>query len=174
MADHDRKAMAIVQAKLNRARAEQELLTLELSRAEVRAPQAGYVIGDALTKATGAPINRGDALVQIAPNAGHEVHLLVDEADVTDVKAGLMGRIALKSSPGEALNIVVEAIRPIAENEDGATRFRVVADIDSENTVILPGQTGVAHIVSEKRSALRVVTWRISRWISERVWVLFG
>ena len=174
MADHDRKAMAIVQAKLNRARAEQELLTLELSRAEVRAPQAGYVIGDALTKATGAPINRGDALVQIAPTTGHEVHLLVDEADVTDVKAGLMGRIALKSSPGEALNIVVDAIRPIAENEDGATRFRVVADIDSENTVILPGQTGVAHIVSEKRSALRVVTWRISRWISERVWMLFG
>ena len=174
MADHDRKAMAIVQAKLDRARAEQELLILELSRAEVRAPHAGYVLGEALTKATGAPINRGDTLVQIAPTAGHEVHLLVDEADVIDVKAGMTGQIALKSSPSDALNIIVDTIRPIAESADGATRFRVVANVDVDNSAVLPGQTGVAHIVSEKRSALRVVTWRISRWFSERIWVLFG
>jgi len=174
MADHDRKAMAIVQAKLDRARAEQELAELELSRAEVRAPHAGYVLGEALTKATGAPISRGDALVQIAPTTGHEVHLLVNESDVAGVATGALGQIALKSSPGDELDIVVDAIRPIAESADGATRFRVVATIDAEGGTILPGQTGVAHIVMEKRSALKVMTWRISRWFSERFWVLFG
>lgn len=174
MADYDRKAMAIVQAKLDKARAEQELAELELSRAEIRAPIAGYVVGDALTKATGAPVGRGDSLVQIAPTTGHEVHLLVDEADVADVKTGLSGQIALKSSPGDPLDIVLGAIRPIAESSDGATQFRVVASVTDDKTLILPGQTGVAHIVSEKRSALKVMTWRMNRWFSERFWMLFG
>jgi len=174
MADHDRKAMAVVQAKLSRARAELELAELELARAEVRAPHGGYVIGEGLSKAAGAPISRGDTLLQIAPSTGHEVHLLVEEADVAEVLTGSIGEIALKSSPGERLGFVVDEIRPIAESQDGFTRFRVVASVDASDRVIRPGQTGVAHITAEKRSALRVITWRISRWLSERWWVWFG
>jgi len=174
MADHDRKAMAVVQAKLDRARAELDLAELELARAEIRAPHGGYVIGEALSKAAGAPITRGDALLQIAPSNGHEVHLLVDEADINEVLAGSRGEIALKSSPGEPLKFEVDEVRPIAESADGQTRFRVVATVDKANNALRPGQTGVAHIASEKRSALKVLTWRISRWMTERWWVWFG
>ena len=174
MADHDRKAMAVAQAKLDRARAESELAQLELSRTEMRAPMAGYVMGDALSKADGAPVERGDALIQIAPITGHEVHLLVDEADIADVRAGSVGEIALKSSPGEPMTFSVDSIRPIAESAEGSTRFRVIASVEQPPESLRPGQTGFAHIATEQRSALRVMTWRISRWVTERMWILFG
>jgi len=174
MADHDRKAMAITQASLDSARAELSLAEIELERAEIRAPSAGFVLGDVISQASGAPINRGDALLEIAPASGHEVHLFVDEADVHAVHLGRGGELALKSSPSESIRFTVTEIRPIAESSNGKTRFRVVASPVENTQLILPGQTGIAHIEAEKHSALHVMSKRVTRWFSERWWVLFG
>jgi len=174
MADHDRKAMAVAQAKLDRARAELALAELELTRAEVRAPHDGYVLGQALSKAQGAPVTRGDALLQIAPAGDYEVHLLVDESEVAAVGPGSTGELALKSAPGRALPFEVDSVRPIAESADGQTRFRAIARVETQGSPLRPGQTGLAHIQAEKHSVLRVLTWRISRWASEQWWAWFG
>jgi len=174
MADHDRKEMAIVQAKLNRARAELSLAELELDRAEVRAPHSGYVMGEALAKATGAPITRGEALLEIAPAIGHEVHLMVDESDVSSVEPGSEGALTLKAAPGQSLDFVVDEIRPIAESSEGSTRFRVIATVTDPTQTLLPGQTGLAHIAADKRSVLSVLTWRLSNWMRTHWWAWFG
>ena len=131
MASHDRRETAVARARLERARALRALVEGRLERSELTAPIAGLVIGADPFEATGAPVERGDVLFEIAPADDYEVHLLVDEADVREVAAGRRGALALKARPGDALGFTVRSVHPVAESEGGATRFRARASLDA-------------------------------------------
>lgn len=191
MAEHDRKAMAITQAALSRARAEHGLLLQQQSRAELRAPDNGIVLSDALDHAIGAPVTRGATLLQLAPQTGHEVHLLVDEAYIGLITPGRQGALTLRSAPGETIAFKVRAIHPIAEASSGSTRFRVTADLDSleggqSQTIatvdnktdviakLRPGQTGIARIDAGRTILIDRLTRDLVNWARQRWWALFG
>jgi len=129
MASHDRKATAVARARLSRERTLRELVERRLERSDLRAPIAGVVVSSDPADRAGAPVTRGDTLFEIAPASGYEVHLLVDERDIRDVRAGQQGKLALRARPGEALPLDVQAIHPVAESADGASRFRVRAEL---------------------------------------------
>ena len=67
MAAYDRKAMAVAQARQGQARAQLELIDKQIARASIRAPSDGIVVAGDLTQALGAPVERGEMLLELAP-----------------------------------------------------------------------------------------------------------
>ncbi len=174
MAAHDRKAMAVAQAELSRARAERDLIQRQIERATIRSAIDGYVVSDVLNQAVGTPVARGDVLLELAPAAGKEIHVLVHEHDIADVKLEQQGELSLRANPGQAMPFKVTRIHPVAEAGDGVSRFRVTASLDAEPGELRPGQTGLARLSIGTDSALSVATNGFSRWFKQQWWAWFG
>ena len=173
MASHDRQATAVARAVLTRERALRQLTVRRLERSELRAPIAGLVISGDPGDAMGSPIARGETLFEIAPAEGYEVHLLVDEEDVHDVHAGQRGTLGLRTRPGEALGLVVEAVHPVAESGDGASRFRVRAQLtEASDETLKPGQSGVARLQAGRDSLAAKLLRPVRRRLVELRWRL--
>ena len=174
MASHDRKEMAVVQARSNQAQAQLDLIERKLQRARVLSPSAGLVVTGDLSQSLGAPVERGQILFEIAPSEGYEVHLFVDEVDVAYLGIGQSGRLSLQANPGKAIPFEVEAIHPIAQPMDGANRFRVKARLTSNPDGLRPGQTGVGKVDIGEARLLWVWTHRFVEWTRRQAWEWLG
>ena len=173
MASHDRQATAVARAVLERERALRLLAERRLERSELRAPIAGLVISGDPGGATGTPVARGETLFEIAPAEGYEVHLLVDEKDVHDVHEGQRGTLGLRTRPDEALGLIVQAIHPVAESGDGASRFRVRARLaEAPGETLRPGQSGVARLEAGRLGLAAKLLRPVRRRLAELRWRL--
>ena len=175
MASHDRQASAIARARVEQERAQRALVEHRLERGELRAPVGGLIASGDPLDAVGAPVARGDALFEIVPDDGYEVHLLVDAADVRDVREGQRGELALEARPGEPLELVVRTIHPVAESGAGANRFRVRADlVAGDGLALRPGESGSARLPVGSTSALGRLLRPLRLRLAELRWRLFG
>ena len=170
MAEHDRKDMAIAQAQLEQARAQVALVQQQIDRAELRAPTDGVVVSGDLSQSTGAPVERGTQLLELAPTDGYKVHLLVDEVDISYVAIDQTGQLALTADPGNPLAFQIVAIHPIANSNDGKNRFQVEAKFDQNGRTLRPGQTGVGRLNVGQASLLWTWTHRFTQWFRQRWW----
>jgi len=174
MASHDRQASAVARARVEQERAQRALVDHRLARSELRAPVGGLIASGDPLEIVGAPITRGERLFEIVPDDGYEVHLLVDAADIRDVREGQGGELALQSRPGESLPLIVKTIHPVAESGGGGNRFRVRAELtDIDGDLLRPGETGSARLpvgrttligrfVEPLRKRLSALYWRYS------------
>ena len=174
MADQDAESTGIARARLAQARAQRAGLEQQLKRTDLVSPIEGLVIASDVTRANGTAVSRGEALFEIAPDTGFEVHVLVNEADVYDVHIGQRGLISLRATPGERLPIEVVSIHPVAEAKDGNNRFRVKANLVEPDSRLRPGQSGVVRLDAGRASILGVITRRLNRRLSELWWRWIG
>ena len=172
MANHDRKEMAVTNARQSQARAQLELIDRQIARAQVVAPTSGIVLSGDLSQALGAPVERGDTLLEIASEEGYEVHLLVDERDIPMVAVEQTGTLALKSNPGDEHAFTVKSVHPIAHSAGGRNLFRVKASLSEEPVGLRPGQTGVGKIEVGQTSLLWSWTRRFVSWLRLTLWEL--
>ncbi len=174
MANHDRKAMALANARLDQATAQYELIHQKINRSSLLSPTEGTVVSGDLSQSLGAPVERGETLFVIAPSAGYKAKLMVAESEVGYINKGQPGHLTLKSNPGTALAITVNKIHPMAEAANGSNRFRVEATLDQNNDDIRPGQTGVGKLYAEEKNLLWVITHRFTQWLRLHLWEWFG
>ena len=178
MASHDRNKMAVIQAKSMQAQAQLELVQAQLDRGRIMSPTNGMVVKGDLNQSLGAPVERGEALFEITPTHGHEVHLFVDEVDIPYIKIGQSGALSLKSNPNQAIEFNVRSIHPIAQPEDGANHFRVEATLDEtlDETPrdIRPGQTGIGKLDVGQARLLWVWSHRFVEWCEQKIWEWSG
>ncbi len=174
MASGDRRKMAMLKADANKFRAQLTLLDTKLSRSTVRAPVAGVIVSGDLSQMVGAPVKRGETLVELAPPEGYEVHLMVDEKDVSRVSPGDQGRLSLKALPGNPIQFTVSAIHPVGQPENGMNRFRVEASLIQPDAALRPGQTGIGKIEVGSASLLWNWTHEFGDWFRQKRWEWFG
>lgn len=171
MASYDRQATAVARARLERERASRALIDQRLGRVELRAPISGLVISGNPTDAVGAPIARGDALLEIARAEGYEVHLMVHERDIRELSEGQRGTLRLRSRPGDALALVVHAIHPVAESIDGASRFRVRANLEvPPGASPRPGESGIARMDTGRTNVFNLIARPVAQRLAELWW----
>ena len=99
MAKRDRALARIVSAQLEQSQAQLSLIEEHLARTEVTAPFDGVLVSGDLTQMLGAPLERGQAMFEIAPLDEYRVVLQVDEHRVADVRVGQRGELVLSSNP---------------------------------------------------------------------------
>jgi len=174
LAQSDRAQFAMAQAKADEAQAQLDLTRSQLERARVVAPIDGVVISGDLSQASGAPVQRGQVLLTVAPREGHRLIVDVDERDIAAVRSGQRGQLALAAAPDQRLAFTVQRVMPVAAAKQGRNTFEIEARLDTPNANGLrPGLLGVAKIDVGGRSlwtiatrplidALRLAWWRWS------------
>lgn len=172
LARADRTQLVIHHAKAAEAQAQLTLVEHQLQRARIRAPFDGVVIKGDLSQSLGAPVQRGEVLMTLAPDERFRVIIEVDERDIARVRPGQRGRLALAAAPGETLGFHVSRILPVAVASDGRNFFEVEAVFDDEGNSLRPGLRGVAKIGVGEHSLLWIATHRVVEWLHLALWSL--
>lgn len=171
----DRTQMVAFQAKAAEAQALLSLVETQIQRARIEAPFDGIVIRGDLSQNLGAPVQRGDVLMLLAPNDSFRLILEVDEADIGAVRIGQPGQLALAAQPGRTLRFVTRRIVPVASTAEGRNYFEVEAAFDEALPELRPGLSGIGKVEAGWRPIgwllvhravdwLRLAWWKVTPW----------
>lgn len=171
----DRAQMVTQQAKAAEAQALLALVETQLQRARVEAPFDGIVIKGDLSQNLGAPVQRGEVLMVLAPNDSFRLILEVDEADISAVKPGQSGQLALAAQPDRTLRFTTRRIVPVAATGEGRNFFEVEAALEEALPQLRPGLSGVGKVDAGWRPLgwllahraidwLRLAWWKVTPW----------
>ncbi|MCG2593781.1 HlyD family efflux transporter periplasmic adaptor subunit [Ramlibacter sp. XY19] len=171
----DRAQMVAFQAKAAEAQALLSLVETQLQRARIEAPFDGIVIKGDLSQTLGAPVQRGEVLMVLAPNDSFRLILEVDEADVGAIRPGQRGELALAAQPDRTLAFTTRRIVPVAATAEGRNFFEVEAALQEALPQLRPGLSGVAKVDAGWRPLgwllahrgidwLRLAWWKVTPW----------
>ncbi|HEY0824311.1 MAG TPA: HlyD family efflux transporter periplasmic adaptor subunit, partial [Ramlibacter sp.] len=171
----DRSQMVTFQARAAETQAMLSLVESQLQRARIEAPFDGIVIKGDLTQNLGAPVQRGEVLMVLAPNDSFRLILEVDESDVGAIHAGQKGALALAARPDRKLPFVTRRIVPVASTGEGRNYFEVEAALEPGIPQLRPGLSGVAKVDAGWRPigwllAHRAVDWLRLAWWKATPW----
>jgi multidrug resistance efflux pump len=172
LARYDRSLMVASQAKAAEAGAMLALADSQLQRARVVAPFDGIVIKGDLTQTLGAPVQRGEVLMVLAPHEGYRLILEVDETDIRTLAPGQRGELVLSAQPGTVLPFIVRRIVPVATVAEGRNYFEVEAQLQAQANALRPGLSGVAKVEAGTRSVAGLLTYRAWNWLRVAWWRL--
>jgi multidrug resistance efflux pump len=170
LARADRGQFVVSQGKANEARAQLELINQQLARTRLLAPIDGVVIKGDLSQTLGAPVQRGDVLMTLAPAERFRLIIQVDERDVSDIKVGQTGQLALAALPRDTLDFVVERVTPVASVHDGRNTFEVEARLNKNNPLLRPGLEGIAKVETGKQSLAWIWSHRVVDFLRLKLW----
>jgi multidrug resistance efflux pump len=171
----DRTQMVTFQSKAAEAQAMLSLVEAQLQRARIEAPFDGIVIKGDLSQHLGAPVQRGEVLMVLAPNDSFRLILEVDEADIGAIRPGQRGELALAAQPDQTLAFLTRRVVPVATAADGRNYFEVEASLQQSLPQLRPGLSGVAKVQAGSRPVgwllahralawLRLAWWKVSPW----------
>lgn len=172
LAERDWAQSRIAGAQLAQAQAQLDLVETQLQRTKLHAPLDGIVVAGDLQQSLGAPVQRGQVLLEIAPLEGYRVILKVDERRIAGITAGQTGTLVLTASPATPLPVRIESVTPVAEVEDGHNRFKVEAQLLETPDWLRPGMSGVAKIAVADRPIGWIMTHDLIEWLRLSQWKL--
>lgn len=170
LARGERTQYVVAQGKAAEAQAQLQLVEQQLARGRIRAPFAGIVIKGDLSQMLGAPVQRGDVLLTVAPAQGFRLIVEVDERDIANVRVGAAGHAALAASPGEPLRFQVVRVTPVATSKEGRNFYEVEARPADTAAALRPGLQGVAKIIAADRPLAWIWGHRLYDWARLAVW----
>ena len=171
-AKHDRGQMQVLQAQLEQAEAQMQLLDEQVRRARIVAPFDGLVVSGDLSQSVGGAVKKGDTLFELTPLKGYRVVVQVDETEIDSVQAGQKGTLLLGAIAGESFPINVTMVTPVAHAKDGRNAFRVEAALEGPTERLRPGMEGVAKIETGSRNLVWIWTHRFTHWARLKLWSL--
>jgi RND family efflux transporter MFP subunit len=146
----DLAKVAQYDAESRRAEATIELLESHLARAVIASPVDGVVGRGDLEQFIRARVEPNQPLFEIITDRNVTV-AYVDERDIQRVSVGQKGRFVSKALPGEALDVNVARITPVAEPHEGANAYQVELTLGEHGDAstlgsLRPGMTGTVKL----------------------------
>lgn len=171
-ARNDRTAMVVSRSRAAEAQALLSLAETQLARSQLVAPFDGVVIKGDLTQNLGAPVQKGEVLMVLAPSDSFRLVVEVDEADIGSVRAGQRGQLALAARPEQPLHFTTRRIVPLATAADGRNYFEVEGALDERLSDLRPGLSGIAKIEVGHRSLAWLLFHRAAAWFRLALWTV--
>jgi multidrug resistance efflux pump len=169
VAKYDRAQAAVIEAQIDQAAAELELIETKLQRARLEAPFAGLLVSGDLSQRLGGSVEKGEVLFEVTPLDAYRVILEVDERWINDVRVGQQGSLALSAQPEKRYAFTISKITPIAVAENGRNFFRVEARLATIDNSLRPGMEGVGKISVDRRRLISIWTRELIEWL--RLWL---
>ena len=122
-----------------------DLISDRLENLEVTSPIAGVVVSGDLDRFVGAPLERGQTLMEVAPMDKLAIEIEIPEYEVGYISEGAMTRVKIGAIGGKSIRLpLISELYPRAELRDEQNVF--VGRIDIENTggLLKPGMLGDA------------------------------
>ena len=170
MAQHDRAESRIINARRKQAEAQVALLEQQIEHTRITAPFDGLVVSGDLSQSLGAPVGRGDVLMEVAPLEKYRVVLAVEEGDISYVKEGQHGELALASIPGTVFPFVVEKITPVSTAAEGRNTFRVEGRLTGGSEALRPGMEGAGKVDVGQRKLIWIWSHKLTNWLLLKAW----
>ncbi|MFC5500130.1 efflux RND transporter periplasmic adaptor subunit [Caenimonas terrae] len=171
-ARNDRTQMVVSQSKAAETQALLTLAETQIDRTKLQAPFDGIVIKGDLSQTLGAPVQRGEVLMVLAPNDSFRLILEVDETDIAAIRPGQRGQLALAAQPERPLAFTTRRIVPVATAADGRNYFEVEAAPDQAQANLRPGLSGVGKIEVGERSLGWLLFHRAFAWLRLSLWTV--
>jgi hypothetical protein len=170
LARSDRSQLMILRAKADEARAQLGLVEQQLARMRLTAPFDGVIIKGDLRQSLGAPVQRGEALLTLAPAGEFRLIIEVDERDVGRIRHGDRGSLVLATMADRTWPFAIERVTPVAIVKDGRNAFEVEAKLDTASPAMQPGLEGVAKIEVGEATLAWIATHRLLDWLRITLW----
>lgn len=170
LARSDRAQFMILRAKAEEARAQLGLVEQQLARARLTAPFDGVIIKGDLRQSLGAPVQRGEVLLTLAPAGQFRLIVEVDERDIGRVRPGHKGSLVLASMAENVWPFAIERVTPVALVKDGRNLIEVEARLDTVSPAMQAGLEGVAKIDVGEETLAWIVTHRLFDWLRVTLW----
>jgi len=155
------------QARISQSRASLAASELDVGRTRIVSPIDGVVVSRAVDPGqTVAASLQVSTLFQIAQDLSKlQVKVLVDEADIGQVREGQSVEFTVDAFPDETFTGTVTQVRKQPETESSVVAYPVIAEADNRGGRLLPGMTANANIViAEERNVLKApnaaLRWR--------------
>jgi HlyD family secretion protein len=147
-----RSGIAAQSARVNQSQASLNATRIDLARTRIIAPIDGVVIdrqiepGQTVAASLSAP-----TLFVIAQDLSRvQAKIMVDEADIGQVKEGQRVKFTVDAFPDETFNGVVTQVRKQPQSEQNVVAYVVLAQAENPRGNLLPGMTANADIVIEE------------------------
>lgn len=134
-----------------------DLIIDRLENLEVTSPIDGVVISGDLEKYTGAPLERGQALLEVAPLDVVRLELEIPDYEIGYVKRGADTSVKLDAVGGRAMDLQIEDIYPSAELRNDQNVFIARLSLENQDGVLRPGMLGDAIAYGPVRP--RIWSW---------------
>ncbi len=170
IAEGNRAKARILEAQAAQVQAQMALVDEQVTRTRLLAPFDAVIVKGDLSQSLGAAVERGNVLFELAPLDNYRVIMKVDERDITEVKVGQTGRLALTSMPNEEIAVVIDKITPVSVVDQGRNFFRVEASARGATAKLRPGMEGVGKIHVEQRKLFWIWTHKLVHWMRMWVW----
>jgi multidrug resistance efflux pump len=154
----------VLQAQAAQADAQLDLIDEKLLRTHLVAPFDGVIVSGDLSQQYGAPVERGQVLFEVAPLDSYRVVLEVDEREISSIRESQTGQLVMTALSGEAMEITVEKVTPVANAEDGRNFFRVEARLNEPVEGLRPGMIGVGKVNIDRRKLIEIWTVKLVNW----------
>jgi len=100
--------------------------------------------------------------------------MYVDEFRINDIRQAQTGQLVLAALPDQKFAFTVTRINPMAEARDGATVYRVEADLKDTAEMLRVGLEGVAKVYVDERLLISVWTRSMIDWMKLQLWRFWG
>jgi len=160
----------VLEAQIDEANAQIQLLDNKIERAQIKAPFRGVVIDGDNSQTLGRALQQGEVLFTLAPLDSYRLVVDVDERDITYVREGQTGQLVLTSMPATPMAFEVTKISLVTSAAKGRNTYRVEAAVDRSAAALRPGMEGIAKIRAGDELAIWVWTRRIVDWLRLQLW----
>lgn len=145
-------AEASAKADVLKSKAALESNKTDLTKALIRSPINGIILsrevepGQTVAASLEAPV-----LFTVAEDLTKmELHVDVDEADVSQVKEGQQASFTVDAYPERTFPATISQVRFGAEEEDGVVTYETVLSVENADLLLRPGMTATADIITHK------------------------
>jgi biotin carboxyl carrier protein len=168
LADGDAGEAQIAALEMKRVELRISLLENQMRQLEIRAPISGVVLADALEQREGSPVEKGQALYEIAPLDRLQAEVEVPVREISHVAPGARVTLGVDAFPDRTWEAELAQILPRAEVRDGHQVFvsRIALHHDIEGP--MPGMRGHARLHAGDRALGWVLFHR--PWEALRQW----
>jgi len=149
--------------------AEMDRLEHHLHRAAICSPIDGVVLGDDLQQLSGAPLEVGQSLMEIAPLDKLVARLEIPPDQISHVQAGQQVTLRMEAT-GRLEGLTIQRVAPRGErNEDGTYTFTARVIVDNSAARFKPGMQGTANIATDRMPLAWAAFQRL--WQKVRSWI---
>jgi multidrug resistance efflux pump len=164
----------ISKAQMERAQAEIELLDFRIAQARLVAPFDALIVSGDLNQRIGSLVRQGEVLFELSPSQRFRLAMYVDEFRIRDIHQQQTGKLVLAALPDERFAFAVTRINPTTEVRDGATVYRVEAELTDNSDMLGVGLEGVARVYVDERLLVRIWTRGLIDWMKLQMWRFWG
>lgn len=174
LAKQERTQVQVSNAQMQRAQAELELIDYEISQAKLLAPFDALIVSGDLSQRIGSVVKQGEVLFELSPSKRFRLAIYIDEFRINDIRQQQTGKLVLAALSDMEFPFTVTRINPVAEVREGATVYRVEADLAAQDDELRVGLEGAAQVYVDQRLLISVWTRSLTDWLRLQLWRIWG